>query len=275
MQQPIQYTKAADGVRIAYRALGGGEPLILVHGSWTDHHSWDLVAPSLAQHFRVVAYDRRGHSESERPEGQGRLEEDVADLASLIEDLGLAPAHVAGNSRGAEIALRLATKRPDLFLSLSAHEPPLFELLADDPNIGPIIEGLGGAISAVTELLVAGNHEEGARQFMEVALGPGAWDQLPPQDRQTAINNAPTFLDEAMEPDVEPLDLPALASFSSPAMLSYGSASPPFFRPVVERIANAIPRARLQEIEGAGHIPHASHPELFVDIVTSFLPTGV
>lgn len=275
MQQPIQYLTATDGVRIAYRALGAGEPLVLVHGSWTDHRSWDLVAPVLAQHFHVVAYDRRGHSESDRPEGQGRLEEDVSDLAALIEDLGLAPAHVVGNSRGAEITLRLAAKRSDLFRSLSVHEPPLFELLADDPNIGPMIEGFGGAISAVAKLLAAGNYEEGARQFMEVALGPGAWNQLPPEDRQTAINNAPTFLDEAMEPDVGPLDLSALARFSSPAMLSFGSASPPLFRPVVERIANAIPGARLQVINGVGHIPHASHPQMFVDTVTSFLLTDV
>lgn len=73
---------AVNGVRIAYSSSGiDGEPLVLVHGSWGSRHNWDLVVPGLAEHFRVIAYDRRGHSESERPPGQGSFTEDVADLA--------------------------------------------------------------------------------------------------------------------------------------------------------------------------------------------------
>ena len=80
------------GVRIAYADTGGtGTPLVLVHGSWGSHHNWDAVVPGLAERFRVVSYDRRGHSESERPPGPGHFSEDVADLAALIEQLGLAP----------------------------------------------------------------------------------------------------------------------------------------------------------------------------------------
>jgi pimeloyl-ACP methyl ester carboxylesterase len=93
---------AVNGVRIAYTSTGSvGEPLVLVHGSWGSRHNWDPVIPGLAEHYRVVAYDRRGHSESERPRGQGSFTEDVADLAGLIEELDLAPAAwVAGNSAG-------------------------------------------------------------------------------------------------------------------------------------------------------------------------------
>jgi pimeloyl-ACP methyl ester carboxylesterase len=70
-----------NGVRIAYADTGGpGVPLMLVHGSWGSHHNWDPVVEGLAGHFRVVAYDRRGHSESDRPPGQGHFSEDVADL---------------------------------------------------------------------------------------------------------------------------------------------------------------------------------------------------
>ena len=100
-------------------------PLVLVHGSWDSHHDWDLVVPRLADSFRVLTYDRRGHSESERPTGQESVREDVADLAALIEHLGLAPAWVVGNSFGASIILRLAGERPELFRGLIGHEPPL------------------------------------------------------------------------------------------------------------------------------------------------------
>ena len=88
-------TAEVNGVRLRYELAAGGEsPLVLVHGSWGDHHIWDGIVPALAQSFRVLTYDRRGHSDSQRPTGQGSVLDDVADLAALIEQLDLAPAHI-------------------------------------------------------------------------------------------------------------------------------------------------------------------------------------
>jgi pimeloyl-ACP methyl ester carboxylesterase len=271
MEPQIQYAKTSDGVSIAYATMGDGEPLILVHGSWTDHHSWDLVAPSFAKRFRVVTYDRRGHSQSECPVGQGTLDQDVSDLATLIEDLGLAPAHVVGNSRGAEIVLRLAAKKPELFLSLSAHEPPLFDLLDGDLALAPLLEEHRGKIAVAVELVTRGDVEEGAHLFVDTALGPDSWAQLPPGDQQTFINNAHTFLDEERDAEVRALDLQSLGRFPRPSLLTAGSRSPPLFLPVVERIAKVIPGAKQHTLEGAGHVPHATHPELLLDAVTTFV----
>ena len=53
-----------------------------MHGSWASHHIWDLVVPGLAELFRVVTNDRRGHSQSERPREQRSIRDDVADLAA-------------------------------------------------------------------------------------------------------------------------------------------------------------------------------------------------
>ena len=55
----------------------------------------------------------------------GTRREDEDDLVALLEALDCVPAHVAGNSSGATIALGLAARRPDAFRSLTAHEPPL------------------------------------------------------------------------------------------------------------------------------------------------------
>jgi pimeloyl-ACP methyl ester carboxylesterase len=55
---------AVNGVRIAYTSTGSvGAPLVLVHGSWGSRHNWDPVIPGLAEHYRVVAYDRRAQRE--------------------------------------------------------------------------------------------------------------------------------------------------------------------------------------------------------------------
>src|SRR5947209_18949834 len=93
-----------NGVELYYELSGSGEPLVLVHGSWVDHRSWDPVVGLLARSFKVLTYDRRGHSGSERPDSQGSVFEDADDLPALIEALDLAPAHVAGNSYGGSVA---------------------------------------------------------------------------------------------------------------------------------------------------------------------------
>ena len=164
-----------NGVRLFYEVSGAGEvPLVFVHGSWGSHHNWDLVVPELAESFRVLTYDRRGHSESARPPEQGSVREDVADLAALIEHLELGPAWVAGNSFGASITLRLAGERSDLFRGIIAHEPPLFSLLANDPSVAPMLDEVGKRIGAVVERIASGDDAGAARQFVEtVALGPG------------------------------------------------------------------------------------------------------
>jgi pimeloyl-ACP methyl ester carboxylesterase len=251
-------TIVVNGVRLCYDLTGDtSPPLVLVHGSWGDHHSWDAIVPALARRFRVVAYDRRGHGQSERPPGQGSAEEDAADLATLIEQLGLAPAHVAGFSFGGSIALRLAARRPDLVRSLAVQEPPLFDLLAGDPDHGLLMREVLVRIRAVAAQLAAGEIEDGTRQFMEtVAFGPGVWEQFSPEDRRTCFGHAPTYLDETRDPGAHTVDLTALVAFPRPVLLSYGDRSPAWFPPVVAKLATILPRCETRAFAGAGHVQH-------------------
>jgi pimeloyl-ACP methyl ester carboxylesterase len=164
----------ANGVRLYYELHGGGEPLALVHGSWVDATTWRFVVAGIAESFRVLVYD--GHSRSERPESQGSVDEDGDDLAALLEALGLAPAHVVTSSSGGTIALRLATRRADVFRSLSSHEPPLWGLLEDDPESQELLQQGARSLEAIGSRIAEGDHECAARQFVDqVALGPGAW----------------------------------------------------------------------------------------------------
>ncbi len=161
-------------VRIACEIHGTGEiPIAMVHGSWFSRQNWDSVVPRLAESFRVITYDRRGHGESERPSGQGSVREDVADLAALIEHLGIAPAWVAGQSFGASITLRLAGERPDLLRGILGHEPPLFSLVAGDSTLAPMLEGFAQTSAKVAERIESGDHAGAAEQFVEEALGSG------------------------------------------------------------------------------------------------------
>ena len=167
-------TAKVNGVQLFYEISGSGEvPLVLVHGSWTSLETWRLVIPELTQSFRLLTFDRRGHSASERPGGQGSIHDDVADLAALIEHLGLGPTWVAGNSFGGSITLRLAAEHPqrvhyrsgydepfahrieagaDLFLMPSRYEPcglnQMYSLRYGTP---PVVRATGGLADTVED----------------------------------------------------------------------------------------------------------------------------
>jgi pimeloyl-ACP methyl ester carboxylesterase len=118
--------------------------------------NWQPVVPGLARSFLVVAYDRREHGDSQRG-GQGTRRDQEEDLGALIEALDLAPAHVAGTSVGASIALGLATRRPHLVRSVIAHEPPLMSVVADDARLQPLLAEVQATIEALLARLARGD----------------------------------------------------------------------------------------------------------------------
>ena len=266
-------TQVFNGTPLFYEVDGDGEPLVLVHGSWAEHTTWNAVIPGLARSHRVVCYDRRGHALSTAPPAEGTIHDDVADLAALIEDLGLAPANVCGNSYGACIVLRLAAQRPELVRRFAGHEPPMVGVLAGDPDMQPILAGLQSGIGAAVGLIEAGRHADAAQLFVEtIALGPGAWAQLPEAVQADFIRNAETFLGETRDPDaLGAVDVAALGRFDKPAFLTQGDQSPPLFTPIVGKLSAALPQVQRHVFAGAGHVPHMTHPHDFVDALGAFL----
>jgi pimeloyl-ACP methyl ester carboxylesterase len=262
-------TLSADGVDLYYEMAGDGDALVMVHGSWGDHANWALVVPELSRSFRVITYDRRGHSQST---GDGTTRDDVDDLARIIEELGPAAVHLVGNSFGAIISLKLATSRPELLRSVFVHEPPLFNLLRADPASKTAYEITTQRTDAVVELLAAGDAEAGARLFVDtIAFGPGAWDTLPEPIRATFVRNAMTWLDEMRDPDSLGVELDALKLFTKPMVLSEGDKSAPVFGPVVAMLREVLPGAEHHVFAGAGHVPHNTHPADYVAKLTEFL----
>ena len=267
----------ANGVRLFYESTGEGEPLVLAHGSWGDHHNWDAVVPTLAQNFRVIAYDRRGHSDSERPAAQGSFDEDADDLAALIVALGIAPAFVVGNSGGSIIALKTAIRHPDVIRALIVHEPPAVKLLDGRREFADALAVFDSRIQPVYELLSEQQWEQAARLFANtLAIGPDAWEStMTPEFRATFVRNAPTFWDELHDADGLNIDLGKLAAFPRPILLTAGTASAPFFPAVAAAIAAAVPVVRYELLDGADHVPHLSAPDLYLDRVTRFLASRV
>lgn len=262
----------ANGVGLYYELRGErGEPMVLIHGAWFDHHNWDPVVPELSRSFRVLTYDRRGHGNSQRVATLGSMEEDAADASALLDRLGLAPAHVVGQSTGAIVALRLAVRRPQGVRSLSVHEPPLLGLLANDPSFAPVMAEEVARRNAVMTVLEKGDREAGARMFVETQMaGPGGWERLPRPVREAFIANADNYLDEMSNVADRTIDLKALGRFQGPALLSYGATSKPMMKRVIDLLGSALPRSKIHAYPGAGHNAHLTHPQEFARTITAF-----
>ena len=264
---------SVNGTQLWVERMGaaGALPLVLVHGTWADHHEWDALLPALVPAFQGVSYDRRGHGLSPRGHGALRLREDVADLAALLEETGLAPAHVVASAFGGCVALRLASERPALLRSLSVHEPPLFGLLEHEPALQHLLGDMQQHVGEVLERLRAGDLLSGTRHYVEaVAQGPGAWETLPLPLRHSLVAHAHTFLDEAQDPEGSVLSLGALAGVRFPVLLTRGGRSPRLHAAVAAQLARALPHAVQHVFVDDGHDPYRTHPQAYGHVLRAF-----
>lgn len=262
-----------NGVELYYEREGAGDRIALTHGAWTDSRTWRQMVDRLADRFEVVTWDRRGHSRSE--DGPpGGVRQDAADLAALIEGLGDGPVHLVGNSSGGAVVLNLLASRPELAASAAVHEPGPLVLLegSDDPEIVSHMEKDRGNVARVTDMIARGEHRRAAQYFLdEVAIGPGAWEGSPQELRDVLEANARTALDDLREAyQAETVDMEALGTTRVPLLVSLGTESPPMESAAARELARRVP-ARLEAVAGAGHIPHRTHPDDYVALLTAFI----
>lgn len=108
----------AGGINLNYEIEGSGTPLVLTHGLGDDLHFWDGVAPELARHHAVLRWDVRGFGLSDKPPGPYSAALFAADLAALLDAVGLGAVHLGGLSMGGVIAQRFALDYPQRVRSL-------------------------------------------------------------------------------------------------------------------------------------------------------------
>ena len=104
----------ARGVRTYYEELGAGEPVLLLHGGGVTADSWLAQAPALAERYRVLIPERRGHGRSPDVDGPVTMEIFAADTVAFVEALELGPVHLIGWSDGGKVGMSLALSRPEL-----------------------------------------------------------------------------------------------------------------------------------------------------------------
>ncbi|MEV4533895.1 alpha/beta hydrolase [Asanoa sp. NPDC049518] len=247
---------------------GSGPPVVLVHSGVADHHSWDRVAPALAETHTVIRYDLRGFGRTPPPTTGFRHRDD---LAALLDSLGIDRTAVVGNSLGGYICLEFATRWPERVTHLGLLAAPV-----SGWEWGPEVREYG---AAEAKLLEAGDLDAATALNLDMWVrGPlRDWtpdlraiaEELAPATRVALANQTVTESHELPDDTARPSTL--LDLIQVPALVAVGDADAPGYVDIARMLTAGIAGARLLEIAGAGHILPAECPEQITEEIGELL----
>ena len=265
------FATSADGTRISFRHLGTGSALLFVHGSISTHTDWMRVAKILAPRYTCCSIDRRGRAHSgngRSPYSLDREYEDIAAVRAHAEGAHSAPiAALIGHSYGAVCSLGAALRNP--VPKLVVYEPPL---PVGGPIAGEHLESYRRAIAAHDPdraLEIGLTHFSSLPHEAIAAMrATKAWP------RMCAL--APSWIREleAMDALQHTLDhaMHQYAKITSPILMLVGSLSPEHpLRDASRALAKVLPNARVEIIEGQGHVAMRNDPDQVAKLIENFL----
>ena len=266
----------SDGCDLYYEEAGEGVPILLIHPAGATASTWGTATTKLARFGRVITYDRRGYARS-GGEPPRSMSIHTADAATILESLRTPPAVVVGTSAGAAIAVDLAVRRPDLLQAVVAHEFP-WRFTRHFPTGSQL-----AALARIGSLALRGRHCDAAGVLLRFAYtyrdGGSAWDAFPEEWRLAGRENARAALADFRNSIGIYPSARDLAAVDVPVVCSYGARSPDGMCRLVRSLASAIPTARAQRIDGAGHAAPFDATTAFVQLVadthTETMRTGV
>lgn len=261
---------SVNGLRLRYRDWGGdGQPCLALHGAAAHAHWWDPVAPLLRPRLRVLALDWRGHGRSDWPRPPTyRTEDFAADLRGVIRRLRLERVIVAGHSMGGHAALAFA-----------AWYPTALERL--------VVLDARPAVNLARLLELQARGVRPPRVFRSRSAGLRRFRLSPPETtapaallwavggrglRRLRSGRWVYRFDPACTATRVPVDAwPLLPRIRVPTLIIRGEKSTVLSREVAERMAKAIPSARLDELAGIHHHVMLDAPDAVAARVLAWL----
>jgi pimeloyl-ACP methyl ester carboxylesterase len=252
-------TVLANGVSLYYEEHGAGGPIVCIHGTISSAGLWRDAAAELGTRARTIVFDRRGFSRSERPQPfAADVHVHADDAAALIDALAAAPAIAIGRSAGGEIAVDLALRYPDRVRALALLEGGGLTLGEEAMRwIAAIDEQVFAA--AETDMSTV------AETLFRAVAGDAGWDGLPQSVKEELTANGPAILADERNGYLD-VSAEQLGTIVQPTLLVAANDSPPELAEVTNLMANAMPSARVEWVEG-GHLINPAHPAVlsFVD----------
>jgi pimeloyl-ACP methyl ester carboxylesterase len=266
-----------NGHDVAFRIEGQGQTILLIHGIGGDSATWLDVMNRLVDRYRVVAPDLLGHGESDKPTGDYSLGAHASFLRDLLGGLDIRRATIVGHSFGGGIAMQLSYQHPEacdrIVLEssggLGREISPLLRALALPgaewvlPLIAPSFVRERG------DALLAWLRDKGIRA-PHIREGWHAYSSLTAPDTRRAfvceLRSVVDFRGQVVSAS-DRLHLSA----GQPTLIVWGDRDTMIPVEHARAAHEAIPRSRLEILEGAGHFPHAEYPDRFAELLVAFM----
>jgi pimeloyl-ACP methyl ester carboxylesterase len=262
IETTVVTTISADGTPIACWRSGQGSPLVAVHPTTSDHHSWDSLLPALTAHFAVYAMDRRGRGGSGDAPSYA-IEREFEDVAAVVDSIG-EPVYLLGHSYGALCALGAARLTPHI-AKLVLYEPPAISLSTRFP---------AGFVAELQELIARDKRAETLDRFAQVILerSPEEIERMREQPNWKArVAAAHTVAREIALEDSYRFEPERFTDLRTPTLLLQGELTQPFLKTSTQAVHAALPNSRVVVMPGQEHFAMRTAPELFLSEVLSFL----
>ncbi|MER5934222.1 alpha/beta hydrolase [Streptomyces sp. NPDC002054] len=248
---------SSDGVTIAFETVGCGDPLVLLHGFFGDRTTWHSAGhvDALADGFRLVLIDARGHGDSDAPHDAGSyaISRQVDDVLAVLDALDIDRAAMWGASMGGIIGLHL----------LAGYPERLTTLVAGGAHAGPVAVVDPAEVEQEAEAF----RTQGTAPFIERLERQGPLPGWMCTVMQAADPNALAALTLALDNRGSVLD--ALASSPVPLLLIAGDRDRQL--PAIRQTAARMRSATLVELPDCGHFDAFLRTDLTLPVVQTFL----
>jgi pimeloyl-ACP methyl ester carboxylesterase len=244
------------------RGTADDTPLVLLHGLQDCAANWDGAADRLADRYRVIALDLRGHGDSDRSaEGAYSQADFSSDIGRLLGELDLGQVVLVGHSYGGKVATAYASANPDRIAALivvdsdiaaNSHGDPEHASAVEWRSLAEVIDYLGNLQPyATTEAI------ESQAAHLTTKLPGDKW-----------VLKADTAV---LEAHVRKNLQPEWSRLQCPTLILRGRASTVLDHKAAVALKEAISGARIAELEEAGHWPHQEVPGAFDATLRWFL----
>lgn len=252
-----------NGVLLHYRLQGRDDApaLVFANSLGTDARIWDGVIEALAPSYRILSYDKRGHGLSDAPAGDYSLADHVDDFVGLLEITGIDRLALAGVSVGGLIAQGFAVRYPERLAALVLCDTA--PRLGDHSTWQARIDAVRGAgLASIADQVMERWFSDGFRT--NEADNLAGWRNLFLRtDADGYCGTCATLRDTDLTA--------AVASIATPTLVVAGADDRSTPVDLVASCARAIPGARFEIIQNAGHIPSIEQPAELARLMAEFL----
>jgi pimeloyl-ACP methyl ester carboxylesterase len=258
-----------------YEERGTGQPLVLIHGGWSDADVWEPQVRAFADDYRVITYDIRGHGRTGPTETRPySIDLFVDDLERLLSHCGVTDPLLCGFSLGGMVAQAYLRKHPDsargaVISGPIQSMPPVALPSAVKPFVSPkpMISSLASSVGTTATFETLLNSIEATTGQQWLSVDPDVRSQALEAAGEVAADEYGKIFTAMYRFD--PADM---SHVETPVRVLYGDHEAPSVKRQGQQLAGSVADGGWQEIPESGHTVNQDRPAAFNATVAEFFP---